>query len=71
MAWLSIRSFCLEFFVFMEESLAPLYIDCALLVNYAEIIRQCFEIDVAHDMVFVPYLFALSDVVCFHKLCKP
>ena len=44
-----------------------MWIDCALLVNFAEIIRQCFETDVALDMVFVPYLFAWSDVVCYRK----
>ena len=67
MAWIDIQSFCLEFSELMEEKLVLVKIDCALLVNCAEIIKQCFEIDVALDMVFVPYLFAWSDVVCYRK----
>ena len=68
MGWIDIRSFCLEFSELMEEKLVLVQIDCALLVNCAEIIRQYFEIGVALHMVFVPYLFAWSDVVCNHNL---
>ena len=54
MGWIDIRSFCLEFSELMEEKLVLVSIDCALLVNCAEIIRQYFEMDVALHMVFVP-----------------